>query len=89
MYRSKKTGFITLSCQSRQVFLEEGESIPEDISADSIKRLLELGVIEKISEKGFVKETKDGSLGKPGKPGSKVADKPSRAADAPPDEPVE
>lgn len=79
MYRSKKTGFFTLSCQSRQVFLEKGKPIPEDIPADSIKRLLELDVIEKVSEKEFVKETK----------GSKATDKPSRTADAPPDEPVE
>lgn len=86
MYISKKTGFFTMACQSRQVYLEEGVEAPGDISAPSLERLLLLGVVEKISEKSFVKETKDGKNSKTEKPV-----KPSKDVkpDAPADEPVE
>jgi len=92
MYKAKRTGFFTLACQSRQVRLVSGQEIPSGIPADSIKRFLETGAIEKVVEKDFVKETKDSKPSKTEKPskGQKNSEKDEKVnPDAPSDEPVE
>ncbi len=87
MYKATRTGFFTLACQTGRVHLTEGEPVPSSVRADSIKRFLEIGVIEKIAGKEFVKETKSETPKAEKKAGKPKADKP--APDAPSDEPVE
>lgn len=80
MYIAKKTGFFTLSCQSRQVRLETGKEIPAGIPAGSIKRFLEIGAIEKVSE-GFVQETKPSKVKKETKAKASGGEKPKADGD--------
>lgn len=80
MYIAKKTGFFTTVCQSSRVYLEAGKPVPSSVRSEEIKRFLEIGAIEKVSEE-FVQETKPSKVKKETKAKASGGEKPKADGD--------